>query len=189
MAINDTQPPSDDPLGAVELPSRIERKITNTGDDAWYEYDGEPLFDTDTLDHLRRRFREMNEYAYESIASVKGSSGRRTKIRSSDLDAFIEDLTERKKRWVDSHGPRLTAFENQRYGEPITEFGVVEITEEAPRRTDLSAQYQAGYRAFIGGPDGKRQAVLLPIRTYEQWSYHTEVVDPLFDEYHEKYPY
>lgn len=174
-------------LSDVELPSRVDRKVTNTGDDEWHEYDGEPLFDS--WSRILRRFREMRNSDYEKIATVKGSSSFKTKIRSKDLESFKSDLEDARQSWIEDHGDRLTSFGNTRYGDVLTEYKVVEVSESKPRKTVVRAQYKSGYRAFLGGEDGKRQSILLPIRDYEQWSYHNEVVEPLFEEYHGRYPY
>lgn len=171
------------------LPRRIERKVTNRGHDRWYQYDGENLFDADAVDRLRDRFELMNDTDWEKLFTVKGAGGPRTKIRTKDLDAFTEAVRDAEQAFVDEYGPQLTAFGNRMYGEPVGEMGVVEITEENPRKTVVQANYNTGHRAFIGGADGKKQDILLPVRAFEQWAYHTEVVEPLFEEYHEKYPY
>jgi len=173
----------------TQLPERVERKITNRNGDLWYEYDGEPLFDDETLARIRTRFDEMRRNEYERIATVGSGITTKTKIRTKDVESFKADLTERQQSWIDDHGERLTPFGNAYYGEILTPYKVVEINEEKPRKTVLWAQYDTGHSAFIGGPDSKKQDILLPVRIYEQWSYHTEVVEPLFDEYHELYPY
>jgi len=173
-----------------ELPSRVERKVSNRNGDTWYEYDGEPLFADEGIARLRERFTEMVESDWEKVATVKGSSSTRTKIRTKDADDFADDVRDAADEWVEVHGSPLTNIGNIAYvEEEIDSFGVVGIDERRQRRTDVRAEYTAGYRAFIGGADGKKQNVLLPVRGYEQWSFHTEVVEPLFTEYHEKYPY
>lgn len=169
------------------LPDRVARKVSNRNGDEWYEYDGKQLFSDDTLARIRDRFEAMREHDYETIATVKGKSYFKTKIRTKDLDDFKDELQERHNEWVAEHGSPLTHFGEQGYGEQLTE--AVEISEENPRKTVLRAGYNAGHRLFMGGADGKKQDILLKIRDYEQWSYHTEVVEPLFEKYHEKYPY
>lgn len=173
----------------TELPSKVERKIRNKDGDEWYEYDGEPLFDDEVLDRIRFRFSEMRSSDYERIAHVKGSSRKSTKIRTSDVEEFETDLQNARIQWIDTHGDRLTNFGNAHYGEVLTDYEVVEIHEQKPRKTVLWAKFDAGRRAFVGGAKGKRQDILLPIRDYEQWSYHNEVVEPLFEQYHSLYPY
>jgi len=173
----------------IDLPSRVERKVSNRNDDSWYEYDGEQLFDSDTLRRIIERFDQMRTHDYEKIAYVKGSDTKKTKIRTKDKEDFVADLDKARQQWADEYGDRLTSFGNAYYGEVLTDYGVVEIHKEKPRKTVLWAEYDAGRRAFMGGAKGKKQNILLPIRTFEQWSYHTEVVEPLFAEYHEKYPY
>jgi len=173
----------------MELPSKVERNVTNHGDETWFEYSSEPLFDDETLDRIRRRFTEMRDSDYERIATVKSSSSYRTKIRTKDLDNFKDDLREARRQWVEEHGDRLTLFGNAYYGDVLTEYEVVEVKEEKPRKTVVGAEYDASYSTGIGGAKYKKQQILLPIRSFEQWSYHTEVVEPLFEEYNEKYPY
>lgn len=172
-----------------ELPSRVDRKVTNRNGDDWHEHDGEPLFSDTVLDRIRRRFSEMEHDDHEKIATVKGNSTTRTKIRTSDVNEFKTALSNAREAWIDNHGDRLTNFGNAHYGDVLTDYKVVEISEQKPRKTVVTAHYDAGYKAFMGGAEGKKQDVLLPIRDYEQWSYHTEVVEPLFEGFHEKYPY
>ena len=169
------------------LPRRIERKLRDDDHNEWYEYQGDPLFNDTSIERLRERFRQMNEYEWEPIATVKGSNSHRTKIRTKDLDAFRADLTDAHDEWVAEYGEPLTAFGNVMYGDQLTE--AVEVVEENPRKTIVAERYDAGRRAFLGGAKGKRQKILLPVRSFEQWLYHTEVVEPLFSKYHEKYPY
>ena len=171
------------------LPKRIERKITSRGDDEWFEHDGEQLFADDTIDRLYDRFAEMENRDWEKLFTVKGDSGPRTKIRTKDIDAFIHDLEQDEQSWKDDHGDQLTAFGQRRYGEPVGEMGVVEIAEQHPRKTVVGANYTTGHAVGVGGADGKRQDILIPVRSFEQWLFNTEVVEPLFDDYHERYPY
>jgi hypothetical protein len=171
----------------TELPDKVERKVSNRNGDEWYEYDGEQLFSDDALDRIRNRFAEMREQDFEKIATVKGSSSTKSKIRTKDLESFKEELRERHNQWVEEHGDPLTSFGQRGYGEQLTQ--AIEISDENPRKTVVRADYNAGYRAFMGGEDGKKQDILLVIREYEQWSYQTEVVEPLFEKYNEKYPY
>lgn len=169
------------------LPDRVDYKVTNRGGDSWHQYDGEELFSEDALERVLARFEAMRNSDYESIVTVKGSTTTRTKIRTKDLDGFKQEIIERHNEWVEEHGEFLTEVGNFAYGDPITP--VVGVDEENARKTVVKAQYKAGYSAFIGGAGGKKQDILLPIRNWEQWSYHNEVVKPVFDKYHEKYPY
>jgi len=173
----------------TQLPRRIERKITNRGNSRWYQYKGENLFDAKALDRLRDRFVQMNEHDWEKLFTVKGAGGPRTKIRTKDLDDFRNAVRDAEIVWKEEYGRPLTAFGNPMYGEPVGELNVVEIAEENPRKTVVQANYNTGHRAFIGGEGGKKQTILLPVRAFEQWLYHTEVVEPIFDRFHEKYPY
>jgi len=173
----------------TQLPRRIERKITNRGDNRWYQYKGENLFDADAIDRLRDRFEQMNVRDWETLFTVQGAGGPRTKIRTKDLDDFEKTVTEAESDLVVEYGTPLTSFGNRMYGESVGELNVVEIVEENARKTVVSANYNTGHRAFIGGEDGKKQNILLPVRAFEQWAYHTEVVEPIFETFHDKYPY
>lgn len=173
----------------VQLPSRVDRKVSNRYDDSWDEYDGEPLFSDSVQERVERRFTEMRDTEYEVISTVKGSSTHKTKIRTKDKETFVQELKDELQSWIDTHGDFLTNIGNARYGEILTPVKVVEISEEKPRKTVPWAHYQAGYHAGVGGADYKKQQIILPIRDFEQWSYHTEVVKPLFEKYHDKYPY
>jgi len=173
----------------ILIPKRIERKITNRNGDEWFEYDGEQLFDDETIERLHDRFNQMESHDWEKLFTVKGPSGPRTKIRTKDVAAFKEAVRRAEQQLITDYGEHLTSFGNRMYGEPVGEMGVIEIAEEHARKTVVSANYQTGHIAFLGGDDGKRQNILLPVRSFEQWLYNTEVVEPLFDEYHEKYPY
>lgn len=171
------------------LPRRIERKITNRGNSRWYQYKGENLFDADAIDRLRDRFAQMNTHDWEKLFTVKGASGPRTKIRTKDLQDFRDAVNDAEQAFVDEYGQPLTSFGNRMYGESVGEMGVVEIAEENARKTVVTANYNTGHRAFIGGEDGKKQTILLPVRSFEQWTYHTEVVEPIFNRFHDQYPY
>lgn len=173
----------------TELPRHVERKISNRNDDSWFEYDGEPMFPEHTFERIRLRFEEMREQDYEKIATVKGSNSTRTKIRTKDKGEFVTELNHLRDLWNEEHGDRLTSFGNAMYGETLTDYEVVEISDESTRKTVVAAHYDAGRRAFIGGEQGKKQKILLPIRTFEQWSYQKEVVKPVFEKFHERYPY
>jgi len=173
----------------VKLPDKVDRNVTNRYDDEWHEYDGEPLFSDENRERIERRFKQMRDSDFEKIATVKGSSTHRTKIRTKDKDDFVSDLKESLQQWIDTHGDFLTTIGNSYYGEVLTPMKVVEIHEEKPRKTVLWAQYQSGRQVGLGGSDYKKRQILLPIRDFEQWSYHNEVVKPLFEQYHEQYPY
>jgi len=131
----------------------------------------------------------MERAEWDKPFGVKGSSGSKTKIRTKDIDAFRAAISDAESDWVADHGPRLTTIGNARYGEDVGDFGVVLTADENPRKTIVRSQYQTGYRAFIGGESGKRQDILLGVRAFEQYSYHTEVVEPVFERFHDKYPY
>lgn len=202
---SDDSSDSSDGISELLLPRRIERKLTSRGSssttnhdssqvtnrdsDSWHEYDGEPLFDDSALNRLAVRFSEMKAHDYEKLFTVKGSTGPRTKIRTKDLQAFREAVRRAEQAWIAEHGKPLTRFGNTMYGDDVGEYGTIEVVEENARKTVVSAQYATGYKAFMGGADGKRQKIILPVRDYEQWAYHKEVVEPLFEQFHEKYPY
>jgi len=173
----------------VKLPDKVDRNVTNRYDDEWYEYDGEPLFSDENRERIERRFKQMRNSEYESIAYVGGGTHTKTKIRTKDKDEFVEELQTQLHQWRVDYGDFLTNIGNSHYGEVLTSVKVVEIHEEKPRKTVLWAQYNAGQHVGVGGADYKKQKILLPIRDFEQWSYHNEVVKPLFEQYHEQYPY
>lgn len=41
----------------------------------------------------------------------------------------------------------------------------------------------------MGGPTWKRNQILSPVRDYELWYYHENVIKPIFDRFHDRYPY
>lgn len=169
----------------VSLPESISDYILT---EPWYEHDGTELFDETLRDHLRRRFRQMN--ATDTEYSPMAHIGERTKIRSKDVDAFRHDLREAAQRWLGEYGPRLTAFgASNEAGDPLTSLDVVRVTREKPRKTVLAASYAVGKPIPVDPVEKKRQEILSVVRSFEQHSYHENVVRPLFEEYHEKYPY
>jgi len=171
----------------TKLPDKVDRKVTNRNEDCWFEYDGEPMFSDSALDRIKQRFEQMRNHQWEKIAYVKGSNRTETKIRTKDLRQFKNELETQHNGWVEQYGQPLTRFGNAAYGEVLTQ--AVTIKDESARKTVVVSNYNAGYSVGMGGEKNKKQSILLPIREFEQWFYHNEVVKPLFEKYNDKYPY
>lgn len=152
--------------------------VRNRNGDAWYEYDGELLFDPETIERLHERYVEMQERDGENLAVVGGGSTKRLKIRTKDQEAFREAIAERREEHDFLMNVEVQLLGNH-HG----------LHEEGPRKTVAWADYRAGRAASLGGADYKRQQLLLPVRRFEQWRYHTEVWLPVAERFNEEYPY
>jgi hypothetical protein len=159
-----------------ETPAPIAGTIRNKKNDSWYEYDGEPLFEGEMLSLICNKLDQMESMEWGVIAGIKGSSWDRTKIHTDMADEFLEAFESRFEE-VDNEYTFILSKNNP------------EITEKGPIRSDVSVHYEVGRHAGLGGAKYKRQKILYKIRDFENYLYKTEVVDPVFKEYNEKYPY
>ena len=166
---------SDDPT-----PNRVQRKIPpdplpshlNRGDDAWYEYDGEPLFEDDLIERLEARFEEIVEHE-DDIEQV---SHYQVSILTKDVDAFETTIDTKFEVVSNDH-----AF--------LVKLPAPETRQEGPQKTIATIHYDGGYAAAMGGPTWKRNKIIKPVRDYELWYYHEHVIKPVFDRFHDRYPY
>jgi len=144
----------------------------NHGDDTWYEYDGELLFEEDFIERLKVRFKEIVEHEDE----IEQVSGYRVAIQTKDVDAFETAIDTRFKQVADDH-------------EFLIKLPTPETRQEGPRKTIATIRYGRGRAAAMGAPTWKRSQILSPVRDYELWYYHENVIKPVFDRFHDRYPY
>jgi hypothetical protein len=165
---------------ADPTPGRLKRKTPpdplpkhlNRGDDAWYEYDGEPLFEEVLIERFEARFEEMVDYEDE----IEQVSGYRVAIQTKDVDAFEAAIDTRFEQIADDH-------------DFLIKLPAPETRQEGPVKTIASIRYGRGYAAAMGGPAWKRNRILGPVRDYELWYFHEQVIKPVFDRFHDRYPY
>jgi hypothetical protein len=163
-----------------ETPEAIEYKVQNRNDDVWYEYNGELLWDPETIEAIHERLETAAQTDWEHIGGVRGTNEgyeTRTKIRTKDADGFEDAYVERANEVANDIDGWLQS-------KPAPE-----IHEKGPQRTNVSIPYRFGHKVSMGGAKYKKQEILKVVEAYERWLFHTRVVEPTFEEYHEKYPY
>lgn len=163
----------------VEIPSRVNRKLKNRNGDEWHEYRGEPLFNSG-LDHIKRRFQQMNRLDWKPVAGVRGTNDgflTRAKIRTHDIDAFKSALRFRISEVTDEYGAWVYP--------PLQP----DVWDKGPRKTVINVKHRTGRAVSMGGRKYKQQAVMLPIRDYEGWLYQVKAAGPVLRAFHEDYPY
>lgn len=161
-------------------PDRLKRKIPpdplpshlNRGDDAWYEHDGEPLFKEDLIKQFEARFKEIDDYEDE----IEQVSGYRVTIQTKDVDAFETAIDTKFEQVGNDH-------------EFLIKLPEPETRQEGLVKTIATVHYGRGYAAAMSGPTWKRNQILNPVRDYELWYYHEHVIRPVFDRFHDRYPY
>lgn len=156
-----------------DMPRAIER--FDDDDSPWYEHDGELLFGDDT-ELVRDKVQAMCESDYGRYSPKNGFS-QRTKIRTTDSDEFTDELVERLNE----------CNETFIFGEQFIER--VDVHKKGPQRTDVSFRPSFGYPASLGGAAYRRNQILLEVKRYETDLFWNEILEPLFNEYNEKYPY
>lgn len=163
-------------LDEDQLPRKIRRM--DEEDSPWYEYQGEPLFDDDT-DAIRDRVRELAAADDVVRYSPRNKLSKSTKIRTQDAEEFRERLRERFQDIHQSigfiHGKRL--------------LNSVCVRQKGERRTDVRYSPSFGRPAGLGGKEYYQQQVLLEILRYEAEVFWDDVVEPVFSEFHDRYPY
>lgn len=162
--------------------------IRNRNDDAWYEYDGEPMWNDDTIDRVRERLQTAANTEWgrvsaspkaAALGNTKDEWTKSTKIKTEHADTF-EVAVEDKAKAV---------------GEDINGWIVPELIpkpnvyEKGPVRTDVSVAYSMAHSVAMGGAAYKQQKIVKAVRDFEFWIYQTRVIEPLFNEFNEKYPY
>jgi len=163
--------PTPDHLKRKTPPGPLSNHL-NRGDDAWYEYDGEPLFQEDLIKRLEERFKEIVDHEDE----IEEVSGYRGAIQTKDVDAFETAIDTKFEQVADDH-------------EFLIKLPAPETRQKGPRKTIATIRYGRGRAAAMGGPTWKRNQILTPIRDYELWYYHEHVIKPVFDRFHDRYPY
>lgn len=163
--------PTPDGLKRKTPPDPLPKHL-NRGDDAWYEYDGESLFQEGLLERLEVRFKEIVDYEDE----IEQVSGYLVTIQTKDVDALETAIDTKFDRVADDH-------------EFLIKLPAPETRRKGPRKTIATIRYGRGRAATMGGPTWKRNQVLNPVRDYELWFYHKHVIKPVFDRFHDRYPY
>jgi len=161
-------------------PERLKRKTPpdplpnhlNRGEDAWYEYDGEPLFEEELIERLEARFEKMVEHEDDT----ENISHYRVTIQTKDVDAFETAIDTKFEQVADDH-------------DFLVKLPAPETRERGPVKTIVTIHYGRGFAAAMGGPAWKRNKIIGPVRDYELWYFHEHVIKPVFDRFHDRYPY
>jgi hypothetical protein len=189
-----TENPTVDP---TNLPRRIRQN--HSSDDPWYEHNGEPLFGdaqsslrssddgngdsangvTDDTDWVRRRVTQIAEANDVGSYSPRNGFRKKTKIRTKDIEEFDEALADRIAD-VDSEFEFIML--------PKLKQGV-DVREKGPQRTDVSFSPNFGRRVGLGGAEHYRNQILTEVLCYEVEVFWERVLQPVFKELADKYPY
>lgn len=163
---------SEYPENLTRTPKAIEN-IHNQAGDYWFTYDGELLFDS--IEDTKRVKEKLERKARVDIDMDEVTT--RTTIRKQDQDDLMDDLEDKYSKVSDERGGFLIEL-------PAPEF-----IEKGEVKTIATINLNYGYKVSMGGPEYKIQQIMKELRKIEYYDYAKKVVDPVFEKYHEKYPY
>jgi hypothetical protein len=160
----------------------LPRKIQGMHDgpsDPWWKYKGEHLF-PECPERVHDRVAELaNSDIDVGRYSPRNQFRKTTKIRTKDQDAFDEALAEQIEE-VEEDFEFLMLNKLQE---------AVDVHQKGERRTDVRFSPSFGRPAGLGGKPYYREKVTIEILRFEVEVFWKRVLEPVFEEFNEKYPY